>query len=248
MGKRMEIRLIGDANLKGAILIEGLPGVGLVGPMTVSYIIDKLQMQYIGYVESDKFPPIVSIHNSRPLPPVRIYYSEKKKIAALFAEFALPLDIMNDMSDKVYEFFKSNKMSSIISIGGIPTKEIDGETVFVVASNDATLKEAQKAGLKPISEGVSTGISALLLLKSSIDDVPDTNVLVPVDPTLINPESAELAIKSINKLLKLDIDVAELEKESKEVETKIQEILKKGKDSQDAHRKVIGSEGPSMYG
>ncbi len=248
LGKRMEIKLIEDSNFNDAILIEGLPGIGLVGPMAVSYIIDKLEMKYVGYIESSKFPPIISIHKSKPLPPVRIYYSEKKKIAALFAEFALPLDIMNDMSDHVYEFFKSNKMGSIISIGGIPMKNSNAQTVFVVASNDTALKEARQAGLEPITEGVSTGISALLLFKSSMDNIPDTNILVPVDPTLINPQSAELAIKSINKLLKLNIDVAALENESKDVQAKIQEILKKGKETQDAHRKVVGSEGPSMYG
>ena len=41
----IEIKLVKDVDMKGATLIEGFPGIGLVGPMAVSYIIDKLNME-----------------------------------------------------------------------------------------------------------------------------------------------------------------------------------------------------------
>lgn len=244
----MEIKFINDVDLSGAILIEGLPGIGLVGPMAVSYIIDKLGMQYVGYIESSGFPPIIAIHNNRPMPPVRIYYSEKKRIATVFSEFAIPIQLTSELADKLYEMFKVKQMSSIISIGGIPMKD-GGDGAFALGSTESALKDAQKSGLQPVAEGVSTGASALMLFKAAMDNVPDTNILVPVDPSIINPESAEKAIESINKLLKLNIDVGELEKESKEVQEKIQELLKKSRETQDAHKRATGEDsGPSMYG
>jgi uncharacterized protein len=245
----IEIKLIKEVDMKGATLIEGFPGIGLVGPMAVSYIIDKLDMDYVGYIESEEFPPLVSIHNSQPLPPVRVYYSNKKKIAAVFAEFSMPVSLASPLAEKIYAMFKSNEMKDIISIGGMPSKGVpDSSVVYAIASTKEGMKNAENEGIKPVIEGVSTGVSARLLLLSSFDSIPDTTILVPVDPSIIDPKCAEFAIDSINKILKLNIDVTELENEAKEVDAKIRELLKKSKETQDAHKTSLGSSGTqSMY-
>ncbi len=94
----IEIKLFKDTNFKGYTFIEGFPGAGLVGPMTISYIIDKLQMKYIGYLESDQFPPLVSIHKNQPMPPIRVYATDKGKIITVFAEFAIGMEMISELS------------------------------------------------------------------------------------------------------------------------------------------------------
>jgi uncharacterized protein len=245
----IEIKLVKDVDMKGATLIEGFPGIGLVGPMAVSYIIDKLNMEYVGYIECEEFPPLVSIHNGQPLPPVRIYYSSKKKIVAMFAEFAIPVSLASPLAEKIYAMFKSNDMKDIISIGGMPSKNMpDNSVVYAITSTKEAQEKAENEGLKPVIEGVSTGVSARLILLSALDSILNITILVPVDPSIINPKCAEFAINSINKILKLNIDVTELENEAKEVDAKIRELLKKSKEMQDTHRNSIGGSGTqSMY-
>ena len=77
--------------------------------------------------------------------------------------------------------------------------------------------------------------------------MPDTNILVAVEPSIIDPKYAELAINSINKLLKLNIDVTELEKEAKEVNERIQEMIKKNKETHDNYKDAVSHGAPSMY-
>ncbi len=243
----INIKLIDKANLKDYTFIEGFPGAGLVGPMAISYIIDKLGMKYVGYIESDQFPPLIAIHNDRPMPPVRIYASEKSHIAAILAEFAIPVETTYALSDEIYKFIKSSGISKIVSIGGIPSQHPEPDQVFAITSTEALKKDVQKAGLKPVGEGVATGVSALLLIKAAADNAPDISVLVPVDPNILDPKYAELAIISLNKLIDLNVDVKELEKESQEVEAKIRELMKKNRELQDAHKKVVDDTGPSMY-
>ncbi len=215
--------------------------------MTISYIIDKLDMKYIGYIDSDEFPPIISIHGSKPYPPVRLYHSEKKSILATFSEFAIPVTLVKELSEKLYSMVKEKQISKVISIGGIPEKTEDDKTVYAIASTPDALKEAQKEGLNPVTEGVSAGVSALMLFHACESDIPDTNILVPVNPSIIDPEYAELAINSINKLLKLNIDITELEKEAKEIEAKIRDMLKKSKETHDNYKNAVGVGAPSMY-
>lgn len=243
----IEIKLFKDTNFKGYTFIEGFPGAGLVGPMTISYIIDKLQMKYIGYLESDQFPPLVSIHKNQPMPPIRVYATDKEKIITVFAEFAIGMEMISELSNKIYEFIRASGISSIYSIGGIPTQSEDDKDPYAITSGGDSAKNAQSAGLKPIDEGVATGITALLLMKATMDKLPDISMMVPVQQNIIDPMYAEIAIKQLNKLMNLKIDVTELDKEAKMVEAKIREIINKHKESLDTHKKAVESTGPSMY-
>ncbi|MGC8687084.1 MAG: proteasome assembly chaperone family protein [Candidatus Micrarchaeia archaeon] len=243
----INIRMFKKIDAENATMIEGFPGIGLVGPMAISYIVDKLGMDYVGYLESSDFPPLVSIHKGEPIPPVRIYFSQKYKIATVFAEFAMPLEIVYELSEVFYNFVISNKMSRIVSISGIPSADTAASTTFAISSVPHLNSEAQKAGLKPIAEGVASGVNALLLMKSKLDNFPDVNILVPVAQDLIDPKYAEFAINGLNKLLNLNIDTAELEKEAKEVEAKVQELIKKHSESHKSYKKTIDASGPSMF-
>ena len=245
----IEIRLLDKFNLKGFTFLEGFPGAGLVGPMAISYIIEKQKMQYIGSVQSDDFPPLIAIHNDRPMPPIRIYMSDKLKLITVLAEFAIPLEITYELSKKIYEFIKAAGVAKIVSISGIPSSQqnIDTETVFAIASNDTLLKEAAKVGMKPVGEGVATGVSALIMLFSTQEKMADINILVPVNPAVLDPKYAELAIMSLNKLIKLNVDIDELDKEAKAVEGKLRDLIKRSKDMQDAHKKAIDEAGPPTY-
>ncbi len=246
----VDIKMIKDEDISGYTLVEGFPGLGLVGPMAISYMIDKLGMEYIGYMESDKFPPIVSIHKSEAMPPVRLYSSKQHKIISIFAEFAISAPMVKEIGDVIYDFLHKNSVKRVICIGGLPAPGADTDKTYVIASNQAELKLAKAAGLTPIIDGVSAGVSAILITDSITDDkqVPITNILVPVDQSIVDPRYAELAIKAIDSLLGLKIDVSELESEAKEVEQKVQELLKKSKESHEDYKKVASGEDDKMYG
>lgn len=243
----IEIKMFKQTDFKDYTFIEGFPGAGLVGPMAISYMIDKLQMKYVGYLESPNFPPLVSIHKSEAMPPIRVYVAEKEKLVTIFAEFAITIDLVAEMSKTVYEFIKTNNMAKIYSIGGIPAQNESDKTPFVISSNGQTAKLAQDNGLKPVEEGVATGVSALLLMRSVMDKISDTNIMVPVQQGIIDPMYAEIAVQSLNKLMKLNIDVGELDKEAKMVEAKIKTLINKHKESLESHKKAIDDSGPSMY-
>ena len=70
---------------------------------------------------------------------------------------------------ELYDFIQGQRdRERIFSIGGIPKLESKDKTLFVMASTRNCIKSALKAGLKPIEEGVATGVSALLLVKSAM--------------------------------------------------------------------------------
>lgn len=246
-----DIKMIKNVDISGYTLIEGFPGLGLVGPMAISYMIDKLGMEYIGYITSEKFPPIISIHKSEAMPPVRLYASKEHKIVSIFAEFAIAAQMVKEVGDVVYQFLQKSGIKRVICIGGLPAAGAESDMTYAIASNQSELKLAKAAGITPIVDGVSAGVSAILITDAIADKkpIPITNILVPVDQSIVDPRYAELAIKSIDRLLGLKIDVSELETEAKEVEEKVQELLKKSKESHEEYKKISGTGGDDkMYG
>ena len=237
-------------DFSGYTFIEGFPGAGLVGPMAINYIIEKLNMDDIGFITSDKFPPLVSIHDDIPMHPVRIYVSEKLKILTIFAEFAIPIELTYELSKAVYEqIIKKNGIKKVLSISGIPTQQEQApKDVFGVASSKKLVKEViEKKGLKPIGDGMATGVNALILSMAIDDNIDDINILVPINPALIDPGYAVLAINSMNNILGINIDTTELDKEAKLVESKVKELMKKSKETHESFKKSVDDTGPSMY-
>ena len=59
----VELHIIAKPKLKHPTLVEGFPGLGLVGTISASYLIEKLKMEPLGYITSDQFPPLAAVHN-----------------------------------------------------------------------------------------------------------------------------------------------------------------------------------------
>ncbi|MGC8710143.1 MAG: proteasome assembly chaperone family protein [Candidatus Micrarchaeia archaeon] len=242
----IQIKLFGKYNFEGYTLLEGFPGAGLVGPMANSYIIEKLNMEYIGYIESDKFPPITAIHDKIPMFPVRIYKEDKYKLIAIISEFTIPTELIYELGSELMDFIRKNNLSNIISIGGIPTQK-PTENAFIISSEKDMLQKASSMGIKPIEEGVIAGVSAILLANATEFKIPVINILVEVDPNIMDPKYAEVAITNLKKITDIDINIDELEKEAKLVEAKVREAMKKTRDSHETYKRASEATGPSMY-
>ncbi len=241
----VEVSVFKKVDFTGCTFVEGFPGAGLVGPMSIGYMIGKLGMEYVGYLSGECFPPIISIHENMPMPPARIYYSSKYKIAVLFTE-AAPVSekAVHELVDALYGFVQEKKFAKIVSISGVPTDKPNNSDVFAVASKKELAERITAAGMKKVGEGVAAGISALLIMRAALEGFDDFNILVPVDPRIIDPIYAELALKGLNRLIGIDIDTDELDKEAKMVESRIKAMLKTSKDSAEAYPK---GEGPPIF-
>ncbi len=242
----LEIKLFKERNLKGFTLIEGFPGVGLVGPMACSYMVEKLNMEYIGYIQSDQFPPIAVIHDGAPMFTARIYADKKNKIIVTLSEFTIPVPMVHELSMELLSFARKNGLSRIISLGGMPSLK-PAENAYVVFTNGNGNSKNLGPELKPINEGVVAGVSALLLTYGPQLGIPVADILVESNPNVMDPKNAEFAISGLNKLLGINIDLKELEREAEEVEAKVKAMLKKAQDTHEHYQKATEAAGPSMY-
>ncbi|HLC19463.1 MAG TPA: PAC2 family protein, partial [Candidatus Nanoarchaeia archaeon] len=60
----MPPRLVLKKRPKGVTIIEGFPGIGLVGTITTEFLMEHLNTEKIGSVMIDDVPAIVAVHSN----------------------------------------------------------------------------------------------------------------------------------------------------------------------------------------
>lgn len=215
-----------DTKVNGYTLIEGFPGIGLIGTIAVGYLAEKQKTEEIGYIVSKKFPPMASIHKGKPLFPARIYVDHKHKLVLLFSEFVIPASTVYDIADGIIAWAKENKIKRIISLAGMTShQDVQKSEVYGIASTNEMMKVLEEHKVKVITEGVTTGVSGILMAKCNAQKFPALSLLIETEHGYPDPGAAAELLEKLEEFLGYDIKTADLLKEAQEIEGKMKKML-----------------------
>ncbi len=231
-------------NLSGYTLVEGFPGMGLVGTIAAKYLVEKLGFEQIGYVDSEIFAPIIRIHNGVPIRPARIYANKSKKIVVLISEQVIGKQFTYFVAKKTVEWVKKKGISKIISLSGVQTSvPSKREVIYGIAANEKSRELLKKFGLSEIEDGITTGVTALILLELRRTNLKAISILGNVELSADYKASAEV-LKKLDQALNLNLDVEPLLKEARETEKQLIDHLKKLRSAKDNSTKFEARETP----
>ncbi len=221
----VDIRELEKFKLKNATMIEGFPGIGMIGTISASYLSDKLGMKLVGYISSSHFPPIAAIHDYVPVSPARIYASEKYNLIVLFSEFVIPSDVAYSLSQRIFKYAKEKGCKEIYSLAGIAS-DIPQEKIFGIGSTKEMVEKLKKHQIEVIKEGATQGVSGLLISECASQKFPAANILIQTSQPMEPKGSAKLLTK-LSELVKIPIDVKALMAEGKVIEERIKQNMDK---------------------
>ncbi len=211
-----------ERDLSKYTLIEGFPGLGLVGTIGAKYLVERLKFREYGYIESQFFIPVIRIHKGMPINPSRIYINDELKLIVLISEQIIPKYFTSVMAKAVVGWIKKKGITKMISLEGIHAEQAKRQIVYGIAANDRSKGLLKKHDLTVIEDGITTGITSLILLELQRSDIEAISILGNVKNVADYKAAAEL-IKKLNEILELNINVEPLLKEAKETE---KELLK----------------------
>jgi uncharacterized protein len=212
-----------NINLKGFTLIEGFPDIGLAGTIGARFLAEKLGFEQIGHIDSPLFSPIIRINNGIPMHPVRIYASKKHKTVIVLAEQIIQNNIASIMAKELVAWIKRKGIKQVIATSGI--KAISDQSVYAFASDEDSKKIIQKNGIELINNGISSGVTAMLMLYLKDNKIISFCLIGNAKNNADYYAAAEI-VKAFCKLIKVKIDVKPLLKEAKELENAITQHLK----------------------
>jgi uncharacterized protein len=211
---------------KGAVLIEGFPGFGLVSTIATEYLIDHLEAKLIGKISSEKMPAMVAIHKGQVIEPVGIFYDEKNNIVIVRA-IANINGMEWEVTENLIKLAEEIKAKEIISIEGISSDGKPPEPeAFFFTKNDERKKRFNALNIKELDEGIIVGVTSALLIK-----MPETTfIFTEASSELPDSRAAAKVIEILDNYLKLKVDFKPLFKKAEDFESKIKEILMKAKE------------------
>ncbi|UPV99220.1 PAC2 family protein [Halorussus gelatinilyticus] len=220
-----------DVSLDQPTLIEGLPGVGLVGKIATDHLVETFDMTYYASIDCEGLPRIsVYEESSRDLrPPVRLYADEERDLVALQSDVPVSASASSDFASCVGDWL-ADRDATAIYMSGLPhQKEADEvPSLYGVATGDAGDRLDDHDIALPTERGAVSGPTGALLHESGARDRDAFGLIVESDPQFPDPEAARVLIEhGISPLAGVEPDTDDLVEHAEEISEQKEQLAQR---------------------
>lgn len=220
-----EVFEIKKVELKSPLIFAGFVGAGLVGPIAIGHMIEKLEMKEIGYMRSKHLPPSTVFMKGRLRHPFRFYANKEGTVCTVICEITLRIEGVYTIVGAILDWAKEKGSNEIIILEGVASDEHD-QKAYCAAEEDLCRVMADK-DINIIPHGFITGIPGGILNECLIREIQGVALLVKANKLLPDPEAAATLIEAVNRMYEMQIDVSDLKKEKEKIGADLEELSQK---------------------
>ncbi len=208
------------------VMITGFQGFGAVGYLAPRYMVSKLSMELIGYIEPPISPDFTSIEDYGFSMPHEIFIKSlgDKDIVVLLNRVNPDRKYMDSYLSSVAKIISDLNIKEVFLIGGLDSRFREKEEEYRWFKTSANPRNIEAPYFMKGAYIVGPLASVLLYLENT--RIPATVLLPYTEPESIDHKAAAIAIKTISKLLNFDIDINELLGYAEKVE-ELEKMLQK---------------------
>ncbi len=227
--KETYIKEIAQIEPNNPVLIEGLPGLGLVGKIALRYMIKQLKAKKIAYLYSPHFPYFVLVNkkgNVRLLRGAFYYYKNPNgpNDLILFTgdSQSQTIEGQYEIADRMLDFSEKYKVKTIATIGGYRMEPKEKPKVFIAATSKEILDKALQAGATLSTSGSPiVGTAGLILGLARFKKISALCLLGETRGYLPDPLAAKSVLEILKSTFNFDLDLAGLDEEIARAETMV---------------------------
>lgn len=226
-----EIEVEADATpaLEDPVLIEGLPGVGLVGKLAVDHLVEEIDGQPVRRVYSEHFPPAVSVDDEgvASLPALRLYHLETdmRDLLVLAGDGQAQEGIgQYRVAESVLDLADEFDVNEVVTLGGFGIGEqVDDYVVFGAApsGSDSLRERFGDAGVAFDHDTNLTsivGMSGLLVGLGARRGFEAAGLLGITPGYHVDPASARAVLEVLQEALGFSVSLETLEEQAEQVQ------------------------------
>jgi hypothetical protein len=210
------------------ILIEGLPGLGLVGKIALRYMVKQLKPKKVAYLYSPHFPYFVLVNkkgNVRLLRGVFYYYQNPNgNDLILFTgdSQSQTIEGQYEIADQILVFSEKHNVKTIATIGGYRMEPTEKPKVYIAATSQEILDKAVNAGAILSTAGSPiVGTAGLILGLAKFKKIDALCLLGETRGYLPDPLSAKSVLEVLKATFNFDLDLKGLDEEIARAETMV---------------------------
>ncbi|MFW5965427.1 MAG: proteasome assembly chaperone family protein [Halodesulfurarchaeum sp.] len=221
-----------ELDLTAPVLIEGLPGVGLVGKIATDHTIDELDMDQIGFVDCDGLPTIATYEGDshEVQSPVRLYADEDEDLLALQSDIPVSKQTAPGFASTLIGWIQQVGIRALF-LSGLPSETSDpAETpaVYGLRTGGDGFDLAAYGVDPPEERGVVAGPTGALLNRAHHGGVDACGLIVESDPQFPDPAAArQLITRGIEPIGEVSIPTDDLVDRAEEIRTQKEALAKR---------------------
>jgi len=216
------------------VLVEGFPGLGLVGKIAIRYLIRQLKAQRFAYLYSPHFPYFVLVNKKGGVRLLRgSFYFWKNKggqndlILFTGDSQSQTIEGQYEIADRMLDFAGRHGVKTIVTIGGYRMETKDKPKVFVAGTAQDILDKALRAGAVVSSSGSPiVGTAGLILGLARFRKIEALCLLGETRGYLPDPLAARSVLEVLKATFGFDVDLAGLNEDIAKAETMVTRLQK----------------------
>jgi len=208
-----------DIELDAPTLVEGLPGVGLVGKLAADHLVDAFDMVHYGTARCEGLPEIAVYREGDPdvRGPVRLYADAERDLLVLQSDAPVSPQAAESFSGCIVDWFEANDVMPLF-LSGMPSERDEVPSLYGIATGEgaALLSEADVA--RPTESGAITGPTGALVHEAQRIGLTSVGLVVEADPQFPDPEAASTLLETgVGPLTDVEVDTAKLAEQAEEI-------------------------------
>jgi len=220
-----EVFEIKKIDLNSPIIFAGFVGAGLVGPLAINHIIEKLKMQQIAVMRSKHLPPSTVFMRGRLRHPFRFYTNPEGTICAIICEITLRMKGLYSLVGSILDWAEENGSREIVILDGVASTEHD-DKAYCAAEEDLVRTMAEK-NISVIPQGFITGIPGGILNECLVREIQGLTLLAKANKVAPDSGAAATLIEALNRFYDLNISTKELQEEKDRIHSEFSELSQK---------------------
>jgi uncharacterized protein len=220
-----EVFEIKKVELNSPIIFAGFVGAGLVGPLAINHIIEKLEMQQVAVMRSKYLPPSTVFMRGRLRHPFRFYANREGTVCAIICEITLRMKGLYSLVGSILDWAEQKGSKEIVILDGVASTEHD-DKAYCAAEEDLVRTMADK-DISMIPQGFITGIPGGILNECLVREIKGVTLLAKANKVAPDSGAAATLIEAINRFYDMKIDTKQLQDEKDRIHTEFSELSQK---------------------
>ena len=220
-----EVFEVKKIDYKSPIVFAGFVGAGLVGPLSVGYIIEKLGMEEVAYMRSKYLPPSTVFIQGRLRHPFRFYSNKEGTICAVVCEITLRMKGLYTLVAAILDWAEQKGSHEIIILDGVASDSHD-DKAYCAAEEDLC-RIMQEKEINMIPQGFITGIPGGILNECILREIQGVSFLAKANHKQPDPMAAATLVEAVNRAYQTNIDTQELRNQKEKLGMDFKELSDK---------------------
>lgn len=201
------------------MLVEGLPGVGLVGKIAADHLVETFEMTEYASVHCEGLPEIAVYRegDGQVKPPVRLYADEERDLLVLQSDAPVSTSAADEFATCLTGWLADNDVTPIY-LSGMPAKRDGAASMYGIATGDGQrLLDEVDIGA-PSIDGAVTGPTGALLHAAGIRGMTGLGLVVEADKQFPDPAASQVLLRDgVGPLAGIDVDTDALIEQAEEI-------------------------------